>query len=248
MWTMNPLFTRFLRLAGLLAAFTLTSSAWGGTKEDLLQASDPDLPEAARLAAFDRVVSAGGVSLQVVLQIAGDDQGDTRQRWVAVRSLGKIGGPHATELLIRLTTNPEPAIRAAAAQALGDLGDRRHAPVVVELLKDPAIIVRAAASEALCRVGDDVAVDALSAALLDKSNYYRGSSTWVRRHYVEALGCMARRSAVPALLRSLDDADPAVESAALRAFEKVAGFSYAEGRTTQEQEEAWRRWAANQLR
>ena len=232
----------------LAAAVAAPRAATAGAREDLLQAADPDLPEPARMAAFERLVQAGGTDIALIGALATDSKGDSRQRWVAVRALGRVQGDRAEQVLLGLLADPEPAMRAAAVQALGDLGQRRHAARATALLADPAIIVRASAAETLCRIGDEAAVVALSDALFDRDSYYRGSSLWVRRHYVEAIGCIGRRSAVPALLRALDDNDQAVSEASMKALAKVAGFDYAEGRSPQEAKEAWRRWAQSQIR
>ncbi len=237
-----------LRLALLLLAAALPVVSQAGTREDLLQAADPDLPEPARMAAFERLVQGGTTDLSVLGALASDTKADSRQRWVAVRALGRVQGDRAEQILVGLIADPEPAMRAAAVQALGDLGQRRHAPRATALLDDPAIIVRASAAAALCQIGDEAAVAALSEALFARDSYYRGSSLWVRRHYVEAIGCIGRRGAVPALLRALDDNDPAVSEASLAALAKVAGFDYAEGRSPQEAKDAWRRWAQSQIK
>jgi len=231
-----------------LAAVLLSIVAWAGPVQDLAQAADPDLPEAARMAAFERLVSAGTTDIGTVTRVALDDEGDTRKRWVAIRALGKIQGDRAQQTLEKLAKNPEPAIRAAAVQSMGDLGNGRLSPVLIEKLTDPAVIVRAGAAEALCKVGDYSAVEPLAAALRSSDNFYRGSSLWVRRHFVAALGCIGSREAIPILLASLDDKDPSVQQSAVLAFRQVAGFSYGEGRSPEEEVQAWKRWAADQLR
>ena len=239
---------RAAQFLGWALGLAVAGAALAGPREDLLQATDPTLPEASRLAAFDRLVNAGATDLSLIEGLVKDPKADARQRWVAVRALGRLQGDRAEQLLLGLLDDAEPAMRAAAVQALGDLGQRRHAPRASALLTDPAILVRASAAEALCKIGDEAAVDALSAALFAKDSWYRGSSLWVRRHYVDAIGCIGRRSAVPALLRALDDGDPAVSAASMKALAKVAGFDYAEGRNPQEARDAWRRWAQSQLR
>ncbi len=200
------------------------------------------------MAAFDRLVTAGMSDIGVLSRVATDNEADSRKRWVAIRALGKIRGDQAKSLLVGLTDNPEPAIRAAAVQALGDFGDATLANLLTQKLTDPAIIVRAGAAEALCKVGDRNAVEPLAAALRSKDNYYRGSSLWVRSHYVAALGCIGSRSAIPTLLQMLDDKDPNVVASAVLAFREVAGFTYGEGRSPEEEIAAWKRWAADQLR
>ena len=49
-------------------------------------------------------------------------------------------------------------------------------------------------------------------------------------------------------LRAMDDTDESVSSMVIPALEKIAGFSYKEGRTAAQEEEAWRRYVADQLR
>jgi HEAT repeat protein len=235
--------------SALLTALLVGGLAAAGAVQDLGQAADPSLPKAAREEAFARLVAGGVTDLGPLEKAALDTRsGDTRGRWVAIRALGKVGGDQARRLLAQLAADPEPAIRAAAAHALGDLGDPSMGANVVDLLADPAVIVRAAAAEAACRLSTREAVEPLSQALLASDGYYRGSSLWVRRHYVDALGCIGGRGALPALLRALDDRDESVATGAVDALEKLAGFSYEEGRSPEEQKEAWRRWAQAQLR
>lgn len=231
----------------LLSILLSVGLAFAGAPEDLQAASDGALPTAARMQAFERLVMRGNTDLVLVLTVAADEEADARQRWVAVRVLGQVGGDRASETLLGLLDNDMPAMRAAATQALGDVGNKRHTARVGAMLEDDAVIVRAASAEALGKLADPSAVPALTAQLDSKDGFYRGSSLWVRKHYVVALGQIRSKKAVPSLLRSLDDADTAVASATVQAFEEISGFSYAEGRNEQEQREAWRRWAQSQL-
>jgi HEAT repeat protein len=222
--------------------------AWAGPVQDLAQAADSDLPEESRKAAFERLVAAGGTDIGVVTRVAVDDEEDTRKRWVAIRALGQIRGDRAREILVALTENPEPAIRTAAVQAIGDIGDGTMSPTLIAKLEDPAVIVRAGAAEALCKVGDRSAIAPLDKALRSRENFYRGSSLWVRKHFVATLGCIGGSEAIPVLLRAIQDADAGVQASAVLAFRQVAGFSYGEGRSPKKELAAWKRWAADQLR
>ncbi len=233
--------------APLTALLLLGQVARATPQQDLDLASRPDLPERNRMEAFDRLVAGGSTDISLIAQVASNENADTRERWVAIRVLGKVGGDRPRSLLVALLEDPQPAIRAAATQALGDVADARVSGAVALRLQDPAIIVRAAAAEALGKIGDADTVAALAQALLSRDNWYRGSSLWVRRHYVDSLGQIGSRKAIPTLLRCLDDADPQVVAGALGAFEAVAGFSYAEGRDSERQREAWRRWGQAQL-
>ena len=229
-----------------LAVLLFSLAALANPREDLALASNDEAPEAARMAAFDRLVDNGATDIAHVSQVSITEDADTRERWVAIRVLGKVRGDRARELLLGLLEDPQPAIRTAAAQALGDMGDGSVVASLNARLQDPAIIVRAAAAEALGKLREEAAVQALSVALGARDNFYRGASLWVRRHYVASLGEIGSMEAVPTLTRCLDDADAAVVRQAVAAFEAIAGFSYAEGRDFGQQREAWRRWGRAQ--
>jgi HEAT repeat protein len=233
-------------MVALLLALALALA--GPADDDLRMASNEEAPEVTRREAFNRLVERGLTDLSVIEAVARNPNADARQRWVAVRVVGKVGGDRGRKILMDIAQDDMPAMRTAAVQALGDIGDPQLAGQIEGALKDPAIIVRAGAAEALGKLGNPESVRALSDALAARDNYYRGQSLWVRRHYVEALGAIGSPRAVPTLLRCLDDADPAVVAGAMLAFEKVSGRSYAEGRSPEEQKEAWRRWAQSQAR
>jgi HEAT repeat protein len=237
-----------LRLLLPLALLLAAPVARADASSDLVEAANAQVPESARLAAFDRLVRTGQTNITHVRAIATADDADTRQRWVAIRVLGKVRGDGPRDVLLSLLQDEQPAIRAAATQALGDLGDRSTTPQLIEKLKDPAVIVRAGAAESLGKIADASAVSPLADALQARDNYYRGSSLWVRSHFVAALGEIGSRDAVPTLLRALDDTDAGVQQAAVVAMERVAGFSYAEGRDAEQQRAAWRRWGQAQIR
>jgi HEAT repeat protein len=208
------------------------------------QASNGTLPKDQRQAAFDELVRTGyGDDL---IALAENTETDARQRWVIIRALGKIDSPPGREALKRLLKDDISGIRAAAAMALGDSEDHSHAEAIAGLLEDPAVIVRASAADALAALGSSVAVPYLIRALDDPSNFYRGDSLWVRRHYVVALGACNDKGALPTLMRCLDDGDANIVDAALVALEQVSGVSWADGRDRGEQIQAWKRWWSNQ--
>lgn len=222
--------------------------ALAGAREDLVAASNKSLDEAARMEAFDRLVTLGAMDMSVVMSVSADANADARQRWVAIRVLGKVGGPAAREQLLARLKDDMPAIRVAAASALGDLGDPMAVQPLIDTLEDPALLVRAASADALGQLGDRRAVSALAAQLTDRDGYHRGNSLWVRKHYAEALGHIGDKAALPALLVGLDDPDPSVAEASVRAMEEIAGFTFSEGRTAAEQKAAWKRWASTDIK
>jgi len=225
----------------LLLWFTTLHAA---SLDPIQRAADANLAESARKAAFEEAVSTSKVPEVVAFARTAD--ADARQRWVAIRVLGKVNSPPAVDALTALLADDQPAMRAAAVAALGDTRRPEVIEKIAARLQDPAMIVRGAAADALAVTGDPRAIPYLDRALADPSNSYRGSSLWVRRHYVEALSSIGTKSALDVIARNLTDPDPEVADAAIRAMEKAAGFSYASGRTREEQQAAWQRWWANQ--
>ncbi len=231
-------------MVSLLPLLFLVVSAQAGLDELIVQASNGDLPQDQRQAAFDDLVRTGyGDEL---IAMAEDPATDARQRWVIIRVLGKIHSPPGVLALQRLLADDISGIRAAAAMALGDSGDPSQAAKIAALLEDPAVIVRATAADALALLGSPEAVPYLVRALEDPSNFYRGEPLWVRRHFVVALGTSQDKSALPALIRCLDESDANIIDAALVSLEQVSGVSWSDGRNRAEQIQAWMRWYANQ--
>jgi HEAT repeat protein len=231
-----------MHILPMLLLLAATSSE--GVLDLVRDAADANLPESDRNAAFDKAVRGGQVT--PLIELARSVDADPRQRWVAIRLLGKANSALAVECLDQLLKDEAPSIRTATVMALADTHRADVAERVAGLLEDPAIIVRAAAADALGSLRESRSVPYLLQALEHPSNNYRGSSLWVRRHYVEALGSIADKSANRVLVRLLDDPDEVVRAASLTALEKVNGFSWADGRSVEEQKQAWRRWWANQ--
>ena len=229
----------------ILAWLCMAPWAAADALSDLTIAADANLPEAQRQAAFERVVDLGRTDMSAVLQVVQNPDSDMTVRWVSIRALGKIGGPRAHQILPALMNSDTPPIRAAAVSAAGDLRDRQHTDAAVALLNDPAIMVRASAAEALGKIGDPKAIEALATALNSDDAYYRGSSLWIRRHVVMAMGEIGHRKAYPVLLLSLSDTDPMVVTESITALENISRQSFADGRTEAQQIEAWQRWLSS---
>ena len=232
----------------MTALLVLVGLALGGAAEDLAMAANDQIEEPQRMAAFERLVVLGNTDMAVVSAISVDEKADTRQRWVAIRSLGKIKGDRSKSLLGELLSDPQAAIRTAAAGAMGDFGHKDFVEPLNASLEDAAVLVRAAAAKAVGQIGDERSVRPLSDAVNHRRSYFRGRSIWVRRHYVNALGEVGSKAAYPVLLRTIDDPDDLVAKAVIGALEKVAGFNFSEGRTKAQEKEAWRRYVSAQLR
>jgi hypothetical protein len=231
----------------ILSLSALISPVYAGAMEEIVLASDQERSESERRAAFDRLVMIGATDLSTLSRVSLDTANSTRQRWVAIRAMGHVGGYGVEQTLVDLLEDPEPAIRTAAISALGDVGGSAYSIRIAAALQDPAIIVRAAAAEALGKIRDPSTISALVSALASSENYHRGTSLWVRRHYVVALGEIGNVQALPVLLGAMDDDDIEVARAAIGAFERISGFTFSDGRSTDEERTAWKRWASAQI-
>lgn len=216
-------------------------AAFAGVPEDVEFAADANKPLELRQDAFTRLHETPAVP--TLLRIARDKDTAPPRRWVAVRALGLNPAPEASAALVEFLSAELAATRIAALFALGERKDRAFSGAIAARLEDKALLVRQAASDALALLGDPATLPDLSRALQDPSGTYRGTSMWVRRHYVEAMGAIGTEAAIPHLAGGLADSDVDVVTASMLGLEKVARFSYAEGRTRPEQVEAWVRWS-----
>jgi HEAT repeat protein len=130
----------------------------------------------------------------------------------AAEGLGRLRDQRAVEPLLEALRQPDETLQASAAIGLGNLGDQRAvAPLVEATLKNPSDNVSEKAAEALGQLGGSAGVDALVAAVPDKS-----ANT--RRRAIRALGKLGNPRAVEPLVAAAKDQDPAVRQAALEAL------------------------------
>ncbi|MCB9723473.1 MAG: HEAT repeat domain-containing protein [Spirochaetaceae bacterium] len=106
------------------------------------------------------------------------------------------------------------SVRWAIARVLARVGSDRDDDLLGLLLKDEAEEVRRAAVDALGRLSFDRARDALRLALVDES-------VRVRIGAAELLGASGRREAREPLVGLVDDGDPRVAAAAIRALART---------------------------
>lgn len=95
---------------------------------------------------------------------------DPHVRRAAVQALGRIGGPRATYVAIKLLADPTGYVRAYAIRALGVLGRTECAGKIAALMTDQDWWVRLAAKETLVDMGPRVWRDA--AAQLDSADAF----------------------------------------------------------------------------
>ena len=225
----------------LLGVFFASRLTFAGFAEDIELAADTSKPIDLRQGAFTRLHVDEATS--ILVGTANDATASAGRRWVSVRVLGKVPSGDAETALIEFLASENAQTRIAACFALGERGNKSVSGRLAARLEDKALLVRQAAADGLGLLRDPATLPDLARALGEPSNHYRGSSMWVRRHYVEAMGSIGTDAAIAPLANALDDADAEVSRAAVAGLEKVAGFSYRDGRTPAEAAEAWRRWA-----
>jgi HEAT repeat protein len=171
---------------------------------------------------------------------------DTAVRESAVRIAGYFGYRECADALVRCVGDSDAVVRRAAVEHLVYLDDERVVPLLIDALTDPAPIMRRAAAQALARLEGDTAVASLIEALSDADAWVRYFATHslgerrrgdavaslVRlafddpaRHVqlaaIEALGAIADREALPALVKLATAQEVDLASAAITALGSI---------------------------
>ncbi len=223
-------------IASWLCVFVL--QGWAGVKEDAATAADTTLAVDVRETAYRRLMDPASTQ-EVMARLKASDL-DPAHRWVLIRSLGPNPSDDARATLVALVESKDAMVRAAAMEAFGDRKDRALTGKAVKGLSDPALLVHAAALDALIQLKDPSALADLDKALQDPEGRYK--STSFRQKIVMAMA-VCGQDAARYLAAALTDDDEDVARIAKESLEKIAGFSYGEGRTPDQEVEAWRRWA-----
>lgn len=193
----------------------------------LARIADKETDEISDKSDFDRLLQMEKAAVPRLSSVLKNGDAAYDHRWVAARALGKIGGKEAIRTLRdTLASDRFSMMRLAAIHGLKDANDPGSFDALVKALSDDAMVVRSGAADALGALGDPRAVQPLVDALNREDNFYKGRSLWVRRHIVAALGAIESRSAVSALIATLDDADHSVGSAAVESLERLTKVSF----------------------
>jgi ATP/ADP translocase/HEAT repeat protein len=134
------------------------------------------------------------------------------RRLLAASAAGLLGR-EAAGVLGGLLDDRDPSVAAAAFRAAGRLGDRMYVETMIRRLADSA--VRGAAVEALVQFGVRIC-GSLTDVLADEH-----APAAVRRQIPRVLRAIRDPRSVDALAAALDAADPAVQSAALKALNRL---------------------------
>lgn len=125
---------------------------------------------------------------------------------VVIRSLGKVGGQHVINVLLRHLKSTDRNILGQCAEELGNIGepyDRNIYDALLSHINNEHILVRCNAIEALCKIGRDWAVPILINSLSDEDYHVRLSAA-------ECLNWLKANAAIKPLLVLLNDESDAV--------------------------------------
>ncbi len=179
---------------------------------EAIRSSDPQLATAALTIAME--MKAAGVSAALAGELAAAPA--ARQIQLA-NVLGQRGDTAALPALLALAKAGDPAARVAAIRAATRIGDATAAAAFIALLADPDKSVAQAATAGLAGL-PGTAVDAtVIGFLLDSPD------TALQLKMLEMLRQRRITSALPRLLKLMDDPNPALRSPALTAYAELAG-------------------------
>ncbi|MBK8460455.1 MAG: HEAT repeat domain-containing protein [Micropruina sp.] len=179
---------------------------------------DPD--DAVREVLTWAVVQRG--EMVVPLVAAHLSHADPAVRRQMAHVLSKLGDRAAVGPLIRLLADEDATVVAKAIFALGQLGGAEALKALLDHLGDADPVRRDTLTRALASFGVEAAVPL--ANLVDGSRAPgQLPRIEVRLHAVETLGFLGEATAVPALIRALDDTDADVRFGALVALGQHQG-------------------------
>jgi len=153
-------------------------------------------------------------AVEALMRIVEQRRDDWELQASAIRLLGEIANPIATELLIRVVTdhfftNECPALKWNGIVALGNFkNDSRVVEALLYRLNEDTLYLREAVIQSLGKLGDREALPYLIAALNDRRFAVRFSA-------VKALGAIEDPRAIPFLERvAAGDGDPLIREEA----------------------------------
>ena len=160
--------------------------------------------------------TSDGKTVIALMKIVEERRDDWKLQIVAIRLLGEIANPLATDLLIKVVTdafftNECPALKWNGIVALGNFrDDSRVVNALLYRLNEDTLYLREAVIQSLGRIGDREALPYVISALGDKHFSVRMSA-------VRALGKMGDPDAIPSIKKvAFNDADPLIREEALR--------------------------------
>jgi HEAT repeat protein len=183
-------------------------------------------------------VRLGKTSLKPLLRGLKDPQ-RSRQQVRIIWTLGQIGDPAAIPALLDVMQSSHSDVRRAGVEALGEIGTREVVSPLLSALKDKRQEVQWAANQALQTLDFEDAAGDIANGLLDPDPAVRiavvrllgrsqnaGTSMWLNKALfdedlhvrLQVVAALSRYGDLEALAQALDDTDPSVRAAAVRAL------------------------------
>lgn len=163
------------------------------------------------------LAQSGAKSTDDLIRLAA--QGPKRIRGTAIWALGKVGGPKAASILLKILRDrkSDAELRKQAGISLAEAGNKRTARSLIKDLHSSDEIGREFAAYVLGWLRDCRAVEPLLITLNNRSEIPR-----IRAQASEALGYLGSHDAVSALISSLQDANPEVRFWSVFALGRIA--------------------------
>jgi len=176
-----------------------------------------DKSPAVRVAAATALGQIGDVTaIPALANVIENESGENSPevRIVAATALGKIKNVNAIDRLLKVINDENDNVRVAVIRAIGEFEgevSNKVIDAVIEQTRAPEPNVRIAATRTLAKLGEK---ELLLKILEDKNKK-------VRQAAAIALGQLGCKDAVSALITALDDDDPEVRIAAVKALWKL---------------------------
>lgn len=151
---------------------------------------------------------------------------DVRVRRETIRTLTRIGGTEAVEILLRTVEEGDPELRPQALLSLGAMKDPAAVPTLLKLVGRPDPLVKIPevkkeAIKALGEIGAPAAVPVLISTLKRRPLWGRARFNEVRAAAAGALGSIGGAEAATALEAATDDRAAPVARAAAQALKQL---------------------------
>ena len=158
--------------------------------------------------------------------LPGLDHPDLRVRRETVRSLAKIGGPAAVEILLQIVVEGEPLLQRQALLSLGAIKDPAAVPTLLKLAAEADPLskrteVRKETIKALGKIGSELAVPLLSRILGQRKLWRRALHDELRAAAAWALGEIGAPAATEPLQAAAEENSTVVARAALQALKLI---------------------------
>lgn len=153
-------------------------------------------------------------NLPCLIRFSQDYSVSDYKEWYVVTAMTKLAGKSVVAHLdsLRLDDKNSWLIRTAVAKSLGVISSLESLNVLHKMLNDRSLLVRTVVVDILSKnkTATETSYPILVKALDDKNNFYRGKSTLIRKHIIDALYLLGGEKAKPILSLKIKDSDDEV--------------------------------------